>query len=111
MATKICPICGKVAPKNRKYCTELCAYKAKFVKMENSRKKAPKRKHNETLCWTCQNACGGCSWSRNLEPVEGWEAKPTRLNIYISEGNEGMDCSYHVINCPQYIPDEEREVK
>lgn len=32
-----------------------------------------------TLCWSCAKACKKCSWSRNFEPVEGWEAEKTTL--------------------------------
>lgn len=92
---KICPICGKEVLRSRaKYCSELCAYKAKFEKTESTKKKPPKRRIL-SLCWDCQNACCGCSWSRSFEPVEGWEARPS--------GD-----SFFVINCPQFIPDEER---
>jgi predicted nucleic acid-binding Zn ribbon protein len=94
---KICSVCGKVITKgNRtKYCSKTCANKAKF---QNAPSKKVLRKKNETLCWTCQNACGGCSWSRSFEPVEGWEAKPSAD-------------SFFVINCPQFIPDEVRKEK
>lgn len=29
----------------------------------------------EQLCWTCQKACGDCSWSSCFQPVEGWTAE------------------------------------
>ena len=59
----------------------------------------------DTLCWTCQNAVPipegkGCNWSRNLKPVEGWEAKKT-----IKRPSEGRMESYCVRSCPEYIPD------
>lgn len=33
----------------------------------------------ESLCWSCRNSVpdkygNGCSWSRDLIPVEGWQA-------------------------------------
>ena len=34
---------------------------------------------SKTLCWNCGNACGGCSWSDDLEPVEGWHARETYM--------------------------------
>ncbi len=102
MIKKICVVCGKVItkPNRTKYCSDACLYKAKLERLEEWQKAHPKRKKKETLCWTCQNACGGCSWSRSFTPVEGWEAKPTK--------NEQTD-SYRVISCPEFIPDEERE--
>ena len=51
-------------------------------------------------CWTCQNACGGCSWSREFVPVSGWEAKPT-----YNAANREYAQSFHVYDCPEYIPD------
>lgn len=52
-----------------------------------------------TICWTCYNAVpknvngryiSGCSWSRHLLPVEGWEA--------VKRGNGTC-----VVKCPLYI--------
>ena len=112
MQYSICPVCGKAVTKKgqSKYCSKSCRNKVALEKQREKRNQSPKRKR-ETLCWTCQNACGGCSWSRSFEPVEGWEAKPTKLNIYVKEGNEDLNSSFFVISCPQYIPDEPREVK
>ena len=95
---KVCSMCGKpVTEAHRsKYCSSACALKSRFLRMQSSKKKKVKRRENETLCWTCQNACCGCSWSSSFTPVEGWEAKPT-------------DNGYFVVNCPQYVPDDVRE--
>ena len=41
-----------------------------------------------TLCWVCQNCFGGCSWSRDYTPVEGWK---TRANL--------------VLSCPEFQPE------
>lgn len=58
-----------------------------------------------TLCWTCQRAVpgdktDGCSWSRSLTPVDGWEA---------CESIKGTMKTWHVVSCPEYIQDEEDE--
>ena len=50
------------------------------------------------LCFECARAAGFCSWSRNLTPVEGWDAEPSNL------GNS-TGCSYRVEGCPLYIKD------
>lgn len=52
-----------------------------------------------TKCWSCSNTCGGCSWTRDFKPVEGWEAEKIKIknNFYIEE-------SYIVTDCPQYKP-------
>lgn len=58
-----------------------------------------------TLCWSCQNASCGCSWSRWYEPVDGWDAEKT----IILSGNEYPDIeSYLVKKCPEYIKDRKR---
>lgn len=65
-----------------------------------------------TLCVMCQNAVPntftgkGCSWSRHLEPVEGWTAKPTLLRAHNRAAPEIG--SYQVLACPEYIPDKEK---
>ena len=60
--------------------------------------------YTQTKCFECQNAVPtlkrGCSWSRNFEPVQGWEAIPTTVGM----GHKRVP-SYVVINCPSYIPD------
>ena len=54
----------------------------------------------ETLCWTCQNAFGGCNWSKNLEPVEGWTVKET-VRTEARKPIPGV----LVLSCPKYIQD------
>lgn len=55
-------------------------------------------KSSYTKCWTCKNACnGGCSWSMDFIPVNGWKAEKT----FIPSNGEFAE-SYHVISCPEY---------
>lgn len=55
-------------------------------------KQQPKRFRGKvTLCWVCQNCFGGCSWSSEYIPVEGWKAKKTPT-------------SYLVLSCPSFDP-------
>ena len=56
---------------------------------------------NQTLCWDCAKACAGCNWSRQHEPVDGWEAVPTKIKIC---STVEMD-TYRVINCPEFERD------
>lgn len=71
-----------------------------------------KRKTNyaKTLCWDCQNAVPsrdgkrGCSWSRKLIPVDGWQAEPTEKR----DSFDRVCASYLVKACPLFIPDEPR---
>lgn len=63
------------------------------------------------ICFDCQNACGGCSWSAVgdygkllFEPVPGWTAEPTS---FIVDGR--VVNTYHITACPQFKPDPPRE--
>lgn len=58
-------------------------------------------KENDTLCWECQNACGGCSWSKSFIPVDSWEAIKTTIN----QSNYAMSHSYIVLSCPLFKQD------
>ena len=53
------------------------------------------------LCETCGRACGGCKWSDELLPVDGWSAEPSK--IYINK-RKPID-SFYVKSCPEYRPD------
>ena len=48
-------------------------------------------------CWTCKNSCGGCSWSREFIPVDGWNAEKT---FHLSNGEFAE--SYYIKSCPEY---------
>ncbi len=72
---------------------------------------------NTNICFYCQNACGGCSWSEinpdtkkpRFEPVPGWTAKLVFLNIGSRNKESILVETYHITNCPQFIPDEPRK--
>ena len=55
------------------------------------------------LCWSCGKACGGCSWSRNFTPIQGWDATPCR-RVYndAAVGTRYVD-SYIIRKCPEYV--------
>lgn len=56
----------------------------------------------ETLCWICRvPGTGGCSWDRSLQPVEGWDAKPTKLRLWTGYYVD----TFCVKSCPLYQPD------
>lgn len=63
-------------------------------------------RYTATLCWYCAKACGGydCEWAANLTPVEGWNAAYNPIRC-LCEGKLRMIDSYHVIDCPKFIPD------
>lgn len=58
------------------------------------------------ICFDCQRACGGCSWSRNFEPVLGWEAKPSKLHS--AGGRKREVWGYHITACPLFLRDARR---
>ena len=60
------------------------------------------------ICFDCQKACGGCSWSRSFEPVPGWTAEKTMLNNGMACDKRRMAETYHIIACPEFVQDEPR---
>ena len=61
----------------------------------------------DQLCWSCTKACGQCSWSRELTPVEGWTAEQV---VYPGLEVED-DTTYHITACPEFVRDPRRERK
>ena len=62
-----------------------------------------------TICWDCQKATGGCSWSRGFEPVEGWKAVPTKAYGKSTSEKERWIDSFDVYECPEFVLDERCE--
>lgn len=66
------------------------------------------------ICFDCQRALGGCSWSAvdetkvgkpiKFEPVEGWDAEL----VYRFTQTHGVMQTYAIKACPLFIPDEKR---
>ena len=54
----------------------------------------------ETLCWYCDKAGGNCSWSAKFQPVDGWNAIPTRIQT--RDNPKGYVESYRVLDCPEF---------
>ena len=55
-------------------------------------------KRANTICWHCAKACGGCPWSARSEPIEGWTAEHSLIQM---ETGRYAD-TYEVIACPQF---------
>lgn len=58
-----------------------------------------------SLCWSCRNSVpdkygNGCSWSRDLIPVEGWQADYKKKHD-----------SWHVNRCPEYAQDPPKMIR
>lgn len=62
-----------------------------------------KKPNMHTLCWTCRNAVGRCSWAKKGKPVDGWEATETKL--VARKGKRTHITSYIVHKCPMYWAD------
>lgn len=58
-------------------------------------------KKHDTLCWLCEKAGGKCSWSKDFTPVEGWEAKPTKVKADSASQHQYID-SFIVYECPEF---------
>ena len=59
----------------------------------------------ETICWNCQRATGGCSWSQNFKPVDGWKVQKTSIR---ESGVRNFE-SVKVLECPKFVEDENRQ--
>lgn len=64
------------------------------------------KRTKETLCWSCRNACGGCSWSSRFEPVKDWKAQETLYGMTGTNGRYVKKHTYRVISCPKFEQDE-----
>ncbi len=51
-----------------------------------------------SICNTCKNCVGKCSWSREFIPVEGWKADKSYIKRWDGSHYESYDVHY----CPQY---------
>ena len=108
---KKCAICGTPFTTKRtlqKYCSRECGsianlknFHKRYAEKKNGKSTRP-AKTNDQLCWTCKNACGGCSWSSEFKPVEDWTAKKTKLRLTRGEHTQ----SFEITECPEYIPDD-----
>ena len=73
------------------------------------------------ICIECENACGNCSWSAVdpdtgkvlFEPIPGWTAKKVLLNYGRRnyKGKKIYDETYHITDCPQFVPVVQRKVR
>lgn len=74
-------------------------------------KKKRTRHRGANICFECENACGGCSWSRldpatgkvSFTPVEGWTAQKTWLTVNYGH-REFEQETYKITACPEFVP-------
>lgn len=66
------------------------------------------RYSTESICWDCKKAVARCTWSRFFVPVDGWDAKETKIKTFNYEGQPVYIDSYKVYKCPEFEPDAPR---
>lgn len=54
-------------------------------------------------CWYCTKACGGCSWSKNYTPIDGWVAEETICDRFIDYRGVNITHSYKILHCPELV--------
>lgn len=69
------------------------------------RKKPNKRNTKICPCWSCQKACGRCTWSSVLQPVKGWKAIPNIIETEKQGVRKRPLWGYYLIECPEYVKD------
>lgn len=94
---KVCNLCNKeylAKSPNQRYCCKEC----RLTAIEKSITEKKNHRHNPKcgqLCWRCENATGGCSWSKELKPVNGWKAIEVKRDA--DEGD-----TYKILYCPLF---------
>ena len=84
---------------------------------ENPPVDASKYTKQANICFDCENATGGCSWSAldpvtgkpQFKPVPGWTATPAVLQAKNGSYQYKWD-TYSITACPQFVPTPERKV-
>lgn len=84
---------------------------------ENPPVDASKYTKQANICFDCENAMGGCSWSAldpvtgkpQFKPVPGWTATPAVLQAKNGSYQYKWD-TYSITACPQFVPTPERKV-
>lgn len=64
------------------------------------------------ICFDCEKACGGCSWSESFTPVPGWTATPVRRKVWTKIDGKFQEhyCdTYSITACPLFERTEPRK--
>lgn len=61
------------------------------------------------ICFNCQRALGGCSWSKSFIPVEGWTATPTTTSG-CNGGKVTRIETFDIRACPLFLQDPPRQI-
>lgn len=64
----------------------------------------------QQLCWDCANACGGCEWSKDFQPVPGWDASPI-IQKFHGGGTprDYLTGSYAIRACPKFVKEKHHD--
>lgn len=60
------------------------------------------------ICFDCQNACGGCSWSIDFTPVPGWTAEKKMIKAGSKRDGVRWIETFRITACPEFVKDEPR---
>lgn len=102
--TAICKHCLKEF-KTTTLIQKFCSVECRYNRSQQKRRKQHKAKVHEQPCWTCTKACGECSWSRTLKPIDGWKAEKVPFKTGLAD--KSSDFTYKIIECPEY----EKEIR
>ena len=82
----------------------------------------PERIFGANICFDCDRACGGCSWTEvdpetgklRWEPVSGWTAEKTYVSMQSTSHGKHQKIlteTYHITACPQFARTPPRAIK
>lgn len=63
---------------------------------------------HQSICWHCKNACGGCSWSRELVPPKDCKIAVDKMLINDGNGRSHYVDNPVILKCPEFVPDAPR---
>lgn len=71
---------------------------------------------NSNICFDCEKACGGCSWTAvdpktnkiRFEPVPGWEAEAVTVGMGQGGNGKRRVATYRITDCPLFEPSRKR---
>ena len=100
-----CKYCGKEFTTTKiaqKFCSEKCRYTLSQLKRceKAGYEYKNNKRWNEQPCWDCKNACGGCSWSKNFTPVNGWVVEKVPFKSGLLDNSN--DYTYKIFECPEF---------
>ena len=68
--------------------------------------------YTANICFDCEKAVCGCSWSKDFTPVPGWTATPVRRKVWAKidgRNEEHYLDTYAITACPLFERSEPRK--